>query len=771
MRLAVASLLIATSAMAQGIPYVPLAVGVIHTPTLPSLLGGGCTFGRSPNVVADDTGSQYTCIDSGSSDYYQALPSGSLAGAGVDDYVAVWSGGALIDGSVSDNGSAVTVNAVPFNVTDGSGGQVAIQATGAGAGQITYDATGSAPKHTFLDTLAASNTQNTNFEIRRAGGGGGGTYGIGFGLTSAGYATIESTTDGGASAKGFLLKPSAQWTAGATSFEVQDYLGTTSFLKIDARTGNMVHKRNATTVGDYGLEMQTSTGTARLRLNYQQASGASGLHVWSVTDSSAVERSWCGTGSGTCTFYDGAASGLVWNAASAAAWTGAHTNNNATPMTYTVGGVKYGAGANAAYTFETYDRSGTDPTVTWTDAAVGLLPGTRRNFLNQNLGLPPTATGTTWGIYTPVPAQTGGTPAATALFFGNTASTFDTNVDVQTCIGYNTDCGTARFNTSDYSFHDNWEWTYDAVTDGGARSMWIEKNWDYLDATGTYAWRPLNFALDTTANSGQGGAKWQLLPNGLNSGNNRYLELDWPHIGFGRDTATDSYADSALSGFLHQREYTAGSNASAFKAKVRADQTDDWTSNLAFAFRAEMDFNVAAATSSGYLIGFGMLQPSSMGNGSSDVDQVIGVYIPDLGLNRAGFSDGAAIQIDSQTTTNGYEGNIRFSGGGYNTGHIQFASGDTHLWSDSGVLRVKTGGPGGSASDGNALVTGTASTLHGGVFWGVTTATSASFDTGTEVCAAQPGMTTCVTTFDVLGTPIACGTAHVVYDGWQANCR
>lgn len=57
----------------------------------------------------------------------------------------------------------------------------------------------------------------------------------------------------------------------------------------------------------------------------------------------------------------------------------------------------------------------------------------------------------------------------------------------------------------------------------------------------------------------------------------------------------------------------------------------------------------------------------------------------------------------------------------------------------------------------------------GVVFWGVTTAEDATLDTGSEVCATN-GFT-CVTTNDVLATPIACGTAHTDHDYWLAFCR
>jgi len=65
--------LLATAALAQPVPMTPLRLAVIHKATAPSLADGGCVFGTSPDVLADDTGVVYTCIDD-VSDNYAPMP-------------------------------------------------------------------------------------------------------------------------------------------------------------------------------------------------------------------------------------------------------------------------------------------------------------------------------------------------------------------------------------------------------------------------------------------------------------------------------------------------------------------------------------------------------------------------------------------------------------------------------------------------------------------------------------------------------------------------
>ena len=64
---------------------------------------------------------------------------------------------------------------------------------------------------------------------------------------------------------------------------------------------------------------------------------------------------------------------------------------------------------------------------------------------------------------------------------------------------------------------------------------------------------------------------------------------------------------------------------------------------------------------------------------------------------------------------------------------------------------------------------GGTSAVSGVIMWGETTATDATVDTGDEVCAIFGY--TCSTTQDVIGTDIACATAHTVRDHWLAFCK
>jgi len=77
----------------------------------------------------------------------------------------------------------------------------------------------------------------------------------------------------------------------------------------------------------------------------------------------------------------------------------------------------------------------------------------------------------------------------------------------------------------------------------------------------------------------------------------------------------------------------------------------------------------------------------------------------------------------------------------------------------------------GLKSNGQGVASGTGSNSHGVVLFGVKTVTDGNFDTGTEVCAGNSPALTCVGTSDVLGTNIACGTAHTAIDNWLAFCK
>jgi hypothetical protein len=163
--------------------------------------------------------------------------------------------------------------------------------------------------------------------------------------------------------------------------------------------------------------------------------------------------------------------------------------------------------------------------------------------------------------------------------------------------------------------------------------------------------------------------------------------------------------------------------------------------------------------------------PGGSGGDQTTIGNLVPIWIADLGLDRAGYENGSAIRIDYQSTTNGNEGNILLSGGGYKSGHIWFGTGSTHLFEEAGGrLRVTGGGPPVSATDGNAIVTGTAADSHGVVLWGVSKAIDPLFDTGTKVCAGS-GMT-CVDTAEIGGkTSVACNSSHNSAPRWMAFCK
>jgi len=175
--------------------------------------------------------------------------------------------------------------------------------------------------------------------------------------------------------------------------------------------------------------------------------------------------------------------------------------------------------------------------------------------------------------------------------------------------------------------------------------------------------------------------------------------------------------------------------------------------------------NIAAESHAGILIN----TPSPPGSGTRIAMQH-GLWIEDQQLGRSG-GEGSAILVSPQTTSNGWEGNIRMDGGNWSSGHIQLNDG--HLWRDAtrGVIRYNNGGAPGSESDGRAVVTGSASNSHGVVFWGVSTSIDANFDSGNEVCAASGSGLTCVDTANITGTAsIACNQAHTV-SKWLAFCK
>ncbi|HEX5044899.1 MAG TPA: hypothetical protein VFV75_18530 [Candidatus Polarisedimenticolaceae bacterium] len=113
----------------------------------------------------------------------------------------------------------------------------------------------------------------------------------------------------------------------------------------------------------------------------------------------------------------------------------------------------------------------------------------------------------------------------------------------------------------------------------------------------------------------------------------------------------------------------------------------------------------------------------------ASLNRFYGVRVPDMhGLGGSNV----ALQVDAQTGRSASKGNIVHAGGGFDSGHLVL--GATHLHQERGGLLRVTDGPPDSASDGNAIVTGSGSSARGVVLWGDA---SHEFDTGDEVCAAS----------------------------------
>jgi hypothetical protein len=104
-----------TLAFAQTTPMTPLKIAVIHKATAPSVTPGACVNGTSPDVLADDTGKVYTCINSGASDYYEAVP--GLGVTGGDGIVVT---GASIATASGESGF-ISSNSVVNCATSGDG--------------------------------------------------------------------------------------------------------------------------------------------------------------------------------------------------------------------------------------------------------------------------------------------------------------------------------------------------------------------------------------------------------------------------------------------------------------------------------------------------------------------------------------------------------------------------------------------------------------------------------------------------------------------------
>jgi hypothetical protein len=425
-------------------------------------------------------------------------------------------------------------------------------------------------------------------------------------------------------------------------------------------------------------------------------------------------------------------------------------------------------------------------------------------------------------------------PVASQLFMGATATNFNGHRDNVLCWAYNSDCLGSRVNPLEHATKIQLEASYDASALPGRQDQ-IEWNWDVTGASGAQwrpmgaaidmtknsgegaaSWRFTPNNLDGTHNASMilawpyaafnvhdaedsridkalsAWARSADFAPGTVSGMHATLYLDhaddrtpYFHKGLAADvdfnsTFTTAKVGRTFSAFL-TNDFTgstdgrAMSQANGIRQEINLTQTGSGASvdhSLGFTWA----FNPVGTgiTMTGTAAGLYVPKPGTPG-GSGGSQTTIGniapIWIEDLGLDRAGFQSGSAIRIDSQTTTNGNQGNILLRGGGYKTGHIWFGTGSTHLFEETGGrLRLVGGRAPISATDGNAIVTGTASNSHGVVLWGVSTAIDPLFDTGTKVCV-DAGMT-CVDTAEIGATiSVACATPHNTQPRWMAFCR
>jgi hypothetical protein len=331
-----------------------------------------------------------------------------------------------------------------------------------------------------------------------------------------------------------------------------------------------------------------------------------------------------------------------------------------------------------------------------------------------------------------------------------------------------------------------------------------------------------------TGQAPTGGASWSFIPN--NRDGNLSLLLDWPYTAINLRGGTDAYWTAGFSSWMRSSDFDSGQMTNGAQFTTYVDHANARTARWMNSLFATIDFNATSpdsevewinagyfnarisgptpsrqitgltavraevnlastggpqavgsafgvfvqfnATGSGITAsnytGIYVNTPAPWGGGTSIATQD-GLVIADQQLVRSA-GDGSAIRVAPQTTRSASQGNLRFDGGGWNSGHVQLFQG--HLWRDdaAGALRFNSAAAPSSSSDGNAVVTGTASASHGVVLWGVSTAIDPNFDTGNEVC--QASALTCVSTseFDSADA-IACEQAHPTASKWLAFCK
>jgi hypothetical protein len=392
-------------------------------------------------------------------------------------------------------------------------------------------------------------------------------------------------------------------------------------------------------------------------------------------------------------------------------------------------------------------------------------------------------------------------PVQTRFFLGTSGSgtPLHDQDDNVICRAYNTDCSGQKFVEGEHTFKDQLEATYDSSTGPGVVEA-VEMNWDFSPDNSPYTWRPFAMFLDTSANAGDGTAEfgWQLqrgsafalelrgnkvavnrdaAATGMAGTFNVFSRLEgemtgtvfgsylagtvrhendgtsWDYVGSVTDVTYDSASpQSALGGMFGLRTNVTVSGDDPARVVNRAvgheinlslagsGTVQNWT-GLDIGF----DPSGANATVNGQVALIRLTSPGPSGPGTT-VSGYYGIDIEDL---RGVGTWGNAILIRTQSG-GANEGNLHFQGGNWNSGHLTF--GVSHLWFDPGSsrLRVSTTTPG-SASSGNAVVTGTASNTYGPAAW------AADGVSGTTACNAM-GLT-CVDSYETgARSPAGCGS-------------
>jgi hypothetical protein len=644
---------------------------------VPSAVLGTGTSGRLPawtgahsqgdSHLADSGGSYVATIDTtllaGDQYFYLQTPTALggylVTGGGTATYCPMFAGNGseIVDSGYYPNG----VNTNNWSVLWASGNVQLVVGTDvshaltitrdSGTGLVTFDKTSGSPVGTFAfgkDVAVTGNLTATNLSG-----------------TNTGNETATSIRALGA----FTLDATAQSLSATKRITIPT--GASSALEfINTTTGNtskiLSFYNNAATP----IEMVTIYGTT---------GGAAGSRSQVWRDTSGNERTFV-RGTGVLVAWDGTNAGVPVQAATATTWSAVQTWGNLAHVH---------TGAETHSGVEVFSGGPSFTTVAPTSSIGFTFSTTAPTFNNVSPTFAATAAGTFQGFLWPVT-----NPATMKARMGMWSVDFSgirDNIFVQS---YNVDPLTgSRDDTSQHGFVISTEcdYHYDA-TAGHER---VEYHWSYTNPSGT-SWRPFEFHVDVPSET----SNWTVIPNNTNSGNNRYLEMFWPNIAFGRDTGYGSaYGDAGLSSFIYFKDRAATGFAQyGFKAEVVFDQTVSFAANDFFANTVKLDFT-PTSKHSGHIKAYGMITPLAPGAGSA-VDSLICFYTQDLRIDL--LTDGQVFRAESQTVSNADQGNLVMAGVGYNHGH--FKVGAWHIWDDNhGHLRGKNGTPT-SDTDGTVIL-------------------------------------------------------------------